>query len=70
MRHNFRLRVRARSQDLPQHEMMQAQLQHFRPILQRFRDGIQFGHGFAIHPKFGVAAGAAQLPFERHRLLK
>ncbi len=48
--------------------MMQPQLQHFWPVLQRFGDGIEFGHGFAIHPEFGVAAGAAQLPFEPHCL--
>ena len=55
---------------IAQHEMMQPQLQHFRAILLRFRDGIQLGHGFAIHSEFGVAAGAAQSPFESHSLSK
>ena len=55
---------------LAQHQVMEPQLQHFGSILQGFRDGIEFGHGFAIHPEFGVTAGAAQLPFEPHWLLK
>ena len=69
MRQSLRLRVERALPRLANHQMMQAQLQNFRAILQRFGNGVEFGHGFAIHAKFRVAAGAAQLPFESHPAL-
>jgi hypothetical protein len=48
------------------HQMMQAKLEHFRPILEARLNRIKLGQGFAPHAQLCVAAGGLQLPFELH----
>jgi hypothetical protein len=48
------------------HQMMQAELEHLRPILVARLDRIKLGEGFAPHAQLCVAAGRLQLPFELH----
>jgi hypothetical protein len=51
------------------HEMMQAKVQNFGPVLVAFINGIELGEGLACHAQLCVAAGGLQLPFKLHGIV-
>ena len=50
------------------HQVMQAQLQDFRAMLEFILDRIQLGNRLSRHAEFGIAAGRAKLSLEVHAI--
>jgi hypothetical protein len=50
------------------HQVMQAQLQDFRAMLEFIVDRIQLGNRLSRHAEFGIATGRAKLSFEVHAI--
>src|SRR5438128_438929 len=50
------------------HQVMQAQLQDFRAMLEFILDRIQLGNRLGRHAEFGIAAGRAKLSLEVHAI--
>src|ERR1700720_95563 len=50
------------------HQVMQAELQDFRAMLEFILDRIQLGNRLSRHAEFGIAAGRAKLSLEVHAI--